>query len=96
MLIFRVEIIYTFLADGAASFGMFCHLDIPVSCSVVLLFIEVDGNVVSVNFVSAYILNIHLLIYYIAYKDIQSIILMFMEEYNFLKNCLLSSSLLHE
>lgn len=50
VLIFRVEIIYTFLADGAASFWMFCHLDISVSCSVVLLFIEVDGNVVSVNF----------------------------------------------
>ena len=66
---------------------MFCHLDISVSCSVVLLFIKVYGNNVSVNFyISTYILNIHLLIYYIAYKDILSTSLMFMGENSFLSS----------
>ena len=41
MLIFRVEIIYT-LGRWAASLWMFCHLDILVSWSVVLLFIETN------------------------------------------------------
>lgn len=45
------------------------------------------GNNVSVNFyISTYILNIHPLIYYIAYKDILSTSLMFMGENSFLSS----------
>lgn len=72
-------------------FWRFCHLDISVSWFVILLFIEVYGNNVSVNFsLSTYILNIHLLFYYIAHKDILSTSLMFMggEAFLALKNCL--------
>lgn len=62
MLVFRVEIFYTFLANRVISLLGFCHLDVSPSRFVVLLFIKVQGNNVSVNFsISTYILNIHLL-----------------------------------
>lgn len=76
-------------------FWRFCHLDISVSWFVILLFIEVYSNNVRMNFsISTYILNIHLLFYYIAHKDILSTGLMFMGEKSFLssKKLRLSSS----
>ena len=50
VLIFKTEIIYTFLANGATSLLEVlssCHLSFTFCSS---LFIEVDGNNVSVNF----------------------------------------------
>lgn len=86
ILIFRVEIICTLLANGSNSLLEVCQLDVWVPCFVVLLFNEVYGNIISVNFsISTYILNIHLLFYYIAHKNILSTSLMFMGK-NFLSS----------
>lgn len=90
----KVEMIHSWLLERLPIWK-FCHLDILVSRFVILLFIEVYGNNVSVNFsISTYISNSHLLFYYIAHKDILSSSLMFMEGKNFLssKKLPLSSS----